>query len=277
MAKSIGVQLHLSDRHTTLMEHAGEIGSASSSRSRTAVIFPQNIREAGTSAREALLAISNEHWQPNPETQGPGRPVRLRIEPLHPALMVSGASKSVHSTKDIRLQTSPLAHSSPFQLQSTLRTYRSMAVLSTRKGTVKGFEMGRNILNRLEVKTAKEQRRVNSLTYLRGRVEDQRNSMQYRNTVRVKERSEVLEDIHELGKQAKTAKEAEMRDKDEQGEREIQKARMGVRRKRSPARSLLFINSLNPQLIPQAKERTFTLSDLQVLLSATQPKRFRFK
>jgi hypothetical protein len=152
-----------------------------------------------------------------------------------------------------------------------------MAVLSTRKDTVKAFEKGRNILNRVEVQTAKEQRRVDSLTYLRGRVEDQRNSMQYRNTIRVKERREVLEDIHERGKQAKTAKEAEMRDKEEQGEREIQKARMGVRRKRNPARSLLFINSLNPQLIPQVKERTFTLSDLQVLLTATQPKHFRFK
>ena len=275
MAKSIGVQLHLSDRHTTLMEPAGEIGSASSSRSRTAVIFPQNIREVGASAKEALLAISNEHWRPNPEAQG--RPVHLRIEPLHPALMVSGASKSVHSTKDIRLQTSPLAQSGPFLPQSTLRTYRSMAVLSTRKDTVKAFETGRNLLNRLEVQTAKEQRRVDSLTFLRGKVEDQRNSMQYRNIWRVKESRKVLEDIHERGKQAKTAKEAEMRGKEEQGEREIQKARMGVRRKRSPARSLLFINSLNPQLIPQAKERTFTLSDLQVLLTATQPKRFRFK
>lgn len=277
MAKSIGVQLHLSDRHTNWMEHAGEIGSASSSRSRTAVIFPQNIREVGTSAKEALLAISNEHWKANSEVQGQGRPVRLRIEPLHQALMVSGASKSVHSTADIRLQTSPLALSGPFLPQSSLRTYRSMAVLSTRKDTVKAFEMGRNLLNRLEVKSAKEQRRADSLTYLRGKVEDQRNSMQYRNTVRVKERREVLEDIHERGKQAKTAKEAEMRDKEEQGERDIQKARMGVRRKRSPVRSLLFINPLNPQLIPQAKERTFTLSDLQVLLTATQPKRFRFK
>ena len=272
MAKSIGVQLPLSDRHP--LEHVADIGSVSSSRSRTAVLFPINPREAGNRAKEALLAISSEQWKGNPEAT---RPVRLRIDPIQANLRVSGSSKSVHVSADIRMQTSPQAQSGPFLPQSTLRTYRSMAVLSTKKDTVKAFEMGRNLLNRLEVQTAKEQKRVDSLNFLRGKVEDQRQNTQFRSTVRVKERREVLEDIYERRKAAQTAKEEQLREKEEQADKYIQHARTGVRRKHSPARSLLFINSLNPQLIPQAKERTFTLSDLQMLLTATQPKPFRFK
>lgn len=152
-----------------------------------------------------------------------------------------------------------------------------MAELRPRKDVVKAFEKGRNLLNRLEVKTAKEQKRVDSLNYFHTKVEDQRISTHLRSSIRQKERKNTLEDINEKRKIEKKAIKVEQREKEEKFEKEMKETIREVRQKREAMKSLLFVNSLDPRIVPQAKERTLTLSDLQALLTVRQPHRFRFK
>lgn len=146
-----------------------------------------------------------------------------------------------------------------------------------RSDTVKTFATGRSLMNRLMLQTAKAQQRADTLFQLRTRVEDQRSTTQFRTTLRLKERKDTIEEFTERRKMLKTTSEQDLKQRAFIESQQRDRLKTSVKEKRIPARSLLYVNSLDPGTIPPLREPTFTLSDLQVLLSAAQPKRFRFK
>ena len=296
MAKSVSVQLPLTEvdvsakggfvLHDVANDHLAEIASLSSTRSKQSLIpFPKDYRKPNSAsrARDVLLAVSHDVQsvlsRQSIETPGVRHSVRLKIEPTPPALMVSGSTGSLRTSQDLRTQTSPQPGQVTVKPVSAFKTFRNMTGMPAkqRSDTVKTFATGRNMMNRLMLQTAKAQQRADTLYQLRSKVEDQRSTTQYRITVRLKERKDTMEEFTERRKMLKTTSDQDLKRREFVESQHQNRLKTTIKEKRVPARSLLYVNSLDPEAIPPVREPTFTLNDLQLLLSTAQPKRFRFK
>lgn len=267
MSKSIGVQLTGTDK---------ELQSVLGSDSLTPAEF-----------RAELSSISSSdsiHSSQTPSRLTPFRKhvikANLRSLPQQPRL-----NRTTSQTRKVTLgEKRPLIitpntdlHSLDVSLKpvSALHRIRTVTALFERKKDdfVENFWQGRSVLNRLMLESVKERQKIETLTALRLRAEEQRSQSQLQAMLRKKQRQEVADEAADRRKLVRSASELDIKQHTLQTLQTRGALREAMRAKRVPPQTTLAVHSMNLSLLPPR----LPPPPLHVYFSSNKTRPFRFK
>lgn len=260
MSKSIGIQLHVGDPDLSI------------------AISPEDFHTE-------LSSISSPSYQSSSQPASRLTPFQKHMP--RPHLAKQDLSRTTYTTKQVkRVERSAVVgrrpssglHSIDVTLKpaSALHRIRTVTSLYCRKKDdfVENFWQGRSVLNRLMLESVKERQKIETLTALRLRAEEQRSASQLHALIRKKQQQEIANEAADRRKMMRSASELDIKRQTLQDLQSRGALRCAIRAKRVQPQSVLSVHSVDVSQLPPAR---LLAQDLHVFLSAAKIRRFRFK